>query len=109
MTTDALYVSCADETLKLLAQSRAPVYQYAFEHRGQNSMVNLLVNNVPTYYPTGVCHGDELFYLFNLRISGLREMSLEDVRVENRLLTLWTDFAKYGQAPRIVSHEYPKV
>ena len=108
MTTDSLYVSCVDETIKLYAQTRAPAYMYTFEYKGENSMVNLLVNNQPTYFDTGVCHGDELFLLFNLRINGMREPSLDDRRVGNRILTLWTDFAKHGYAPRIENYEYPK-
>src|SRR5689334_10898273 len=108
MSSDALYGSCIDETVKLYWQSRAPVYMYSFEYKAENSMVNLLVNNAPTLFNTGVCHGDELFHLFNLRISGLREPSFEDSKVTNRMLTLWTDFAKYGQAPRVDNYEFPR-
>ncbi|KAI1292264.1 Venom carboxylesterase-6 [Halotydeus destructor] len=108
MTGDALYNSCVDETVNLYGRTRAPVYRYVFEHKGQNSMVNLLVNNEPTLYKTGVCHGDELFYLFNLRISGMKNPSEEDMKVENKMLTLWTDFAKNGYAPRMQNYDYPK-
>lgn len=108
MTSDALYNSCVDETIKLYWLSRAPVYQYVFEYRGENSMVNLLVNNNPVFFPTGVCHGDELFYLFNLRIVGLRPPSFQDNLVSSRLVTLWTDFAKYGWAPKISNREFPE-
>lgn len=108
MSSDALYNSCIDETVKLYWQSRAPVFQYVFEYKGQNSMVNLLVNNNPTRFPTGVCHGDELFHLFNLRIMGLQPPSYQDNIVSNRLVTLWTDFAKYGWAPKISNREYPQ-
>ena len=108
MSSDALYNSCVDETIKLYWRSRAPVYQYVFEYKGENSMVNLLVNNAPTLFPTGTCHGDELFHLFNLRIIGLRPPSYQDNKVSNKLVTLWTDFAKYGWAPKIENQEYPQ-
>ena len=71
-------------------------------------MVNLLINNVPTLFNTGVCHGDDLFSIFNLRINGLKQHSFTDNKVSNRMVTLWTDFAKYGQAPKIVNYDYPK-
>lgn len=71
-------------------------------------MVNLLINNVPTLFNTGVCHGDDLFSIFNLRISGLKPPSFNDNKVSNRMVTLWTDFAKYGSAPKIVNYDYPK-
>lgn len=108
MSSDALYNSCIDETVKAYWQTQAPVYQYLYEYKGDNSMVNLLVNSAPTLFPTGVCHGDELFLLFNLRIIGLRDLSPIDSRVANRLVTLWTDFAKHGVAPKMESFEYPK-
>lgn len=71
-------------------------------------MVNLLINNVPTLFNTGVCHGDDLFSIFNLRINGLKQPSFTDNKVSNRMVTLWTDFAKYGHAPKIVNYDYPK-
>lgn len=108
MSSDALYVSCVDETAKLYTQARGPVYMYSFEFKGENSMVKLLVNNAPTLFDTGVCHGDELFHLFNLRINGLREPSFADRKVGDRMLTLWTDFAKHGYAPKIDNYEFPK-
>ena len=109
MSSDALYNSCIDETIKLYWQTQAPVYQYVFDYKGSNSMVNLLVNSeTPTVFPTGVCHGDELFLLFNLRIIGLRDPSPYDNRVSDRMTTLWTDFAKNGYSPKIENYEYPR-
>lgn len=108
MSSDALYNSCIDETIKLYWYSRAPVYHYVYEYKGENSMVNLLINNVPTLFNTGVCHGDDLFSIFNLRINGLKPPSFNDNKVSNRMVTLWTDFAKYGSAPKIVNYDYPK-
>lgn len=96
MSSDALYVSCMDEMVKLYWQNSLPIYMYTFEHKGENSMVNLLINNSPTLFDPGVCHGDELFHLFDMKISGLRVPSYEDNQVTQKILTLWTDFAKYG-------------
>lgn len=111
MSTDALYVSCVDETVKTYWRSQSPVYQYLFEYSGSNSMLKLLMNTRDSesiaLYPTPVCHGDELFYLFNLRILGLREDNFNDRTISHRMTTLWTDFAKVGFAPRITSVEYP--
>lgn len=96
MTTDALYVSCIDETIRLLAESGYSTYMYTFEYQGQNSMIELVLNGAPKMFQTGVSHGDELFYLFNLKIGRLRPPSFKDDRISKRMLTLWTDFAKYG-------------
>lgn len=77
-------------------------------------MINLLVGDRPVlfkgksfrchpvngkanlFHQTGVCHGDELFYLFDLQIKGNIPQSFADMRIGERILTLWTDFAKYG-------------
>ena len=90
MSSDALYGSCIDETLKYLRLYDFPLYFYHFEFEGSRSMVNILMNSQRLLYRTGVCHGDELFYLFH-PVSGSRELAMED-----RMTTLWTDFAKHG-------------
>ncbi|RWS19637.1 neuroligin-2-like protein, partial [Leptotrombidium deliense] len=89
-------------------ETGAPVYMYLFDYQGSNSMVKLLINNAPTLFDTGVCHGDELFHIFDLKIGRLRNPSFTDNQVSQRMLTLWTDFAKYGYAPQLVNYEYPK-
>lgn len=96
MSSDALYLSCIDETLRLYSKHSVPSFMYLFAYRGHNSLVDLLIGNEPTLFNTGVCHGDELFYLFDLNIEGKKIPFPSDVRVEQRLLTLWTDFAKFG-------------
>ncbi len=97
MSSDALYTGCIDETLKFYSQhSDAPTYMYLFAYKGQNSLVNLLLDSSQTLFDTGVCHGDELFYLFDLKISSKRLLYNKDAQIRERMLTLWTDFAKYG-------------
>lgn len=140
MSTDALYGSCVDETLKLYsatvegslnqppaaaasfasnaqASLRLPfaniTYKYIFGYRGRNSMFGLILasqhstrhnrfNSHSTYgdleraVGTAVCHGDELFYLFNLKFNTRRPEDARDQRMMRRMLILWTDFAKHG-------------
>ncbi|XP_022238543.1 liver carboxylesterase 1-like [Limulus polyphemus] len=101
MTTDALYVSCTDQTAKTYSQLGIPTYFYVFQYRGSNS-------NAPRNPTFGevVSHGDELFYQFNLRRDGKRLLSGLDSIIESRMLTLWTDFAKYGETPHFLNYEY---
>lgn len=99
MSSDALYGSCIDETLKLYSRHESgqmSTYMYLFDYLGQNSMVNLITNNSPRLFNTGVCHGDELFYLFSLNSDDVKSFSTYDHRISQRLARLWTDFAKYG-------------
>ncbi|CAG2103189.1 unnamed protein product [Medioppia subpectinata] len=97
MSSDALYTSCIDETLKVYSQiPDAIAYQYLFAYKGRNSLVNVLMDNSMTLFETGVGHGDELFYLFDLKITSQRWFSRKDIQTRERVLTLWTDFAKHG-------------
>jgi len=101
MSSDALYTSCIDDTLKLYSQLPGAIaYMYLFAYKGSNSLVNVLVDNSQTIFDTGVCHGDELFYLFDLKISSHRLSSRKDMQIRERILTLWTDFAKHGSEHR---------
>nr|XP_046916154.1 esterase E4-like isoform X1 [Dermatophagoides farinae] len=148
MSTDALYGSCIDETLRLYSTAATSskqnlnvmghflslpftniTYKYVFGYRGRNSMLNLILqgnhrqligynnrglmwwpsNNNQEFDPTSnaVCHGDELFYLFNLKFSTRKPQDNRDALIQRRLLHLWTDFAKHGFAPFIPSLDTP--
>lgn len=96
MSTDALYVGCMDETMKLYSKAGGPTYMYLLDYRAENSMVDLLLGNEPPLFKTGVCHGDDLFHLFHLKIDGLRPPSFLDIKISQRMLTLWSDFARFG-------------
>ncbi|XP_076327886.1 esterase E4-like isoform X1 [Tachypleus tridentatus] len=107
MTTDAMYVACNDLTSKTYSQLNIPTYMYVFEHRGVNSMTDLRLNQQMSKIDAGVSHGDELFYLFDLQVDGIQPLSQLDNLISNRMVTLWTDFAKFGVAPHFVNYEYP--
>ena len=64
------------------------MYQYILTYQGEYSYTNLL--GLPTI---GVCHGDDLIYIFE---SGLPPLNEEDEFVRHLMTTAWTDFAKYG-------------
>ena len=130
MSTDALYSSCIEETLQLYSSSttqttseiivpfRNVTYKYIYDHRGQNSMLNMILTgnnnhqnvvltpnsihspeNFASSVSNSVCHGDELFNLFERKFASKKPNDNHDLRVERHMLSLWTDFAKHGYAP----------
>jgi acetylcholinesterase len=73
--------------------STAPVFFYRFAFDGALGLYKrLLAINRP-----GVCHGDELGYLFHF---GVFNLSLDpesiELRVKQRMVKMWSNFAKYG-------------
>lgn len=45
----------------------------------------------------GVCHGDELGYLFHFGFFNLNlDFQSIEILVKRRMVTMWTNFAKYG-------------
>ncbi|KFM78572.1 Acetylcholinesterase, partial [Stegodyphus mimosarum] len=108
MSTDAMFVACSDVTVHSYAATGAQVYMYTFEYRGENSMVEMQYGTPIAYFDPGVSHGDELLYLFSLDVEGLRTPSLLDNLVSGRVVSLWTDFAKFGEAPQYINYEYPR-
>jgi len=71
----------------------APVYMYRFSFDGSLGLYKRMLG-IPR---PGVCHGDELGYLFKF---GFFNLSLDpksmEVQVKNRMVRMWTNFAKYG-------------
>ena len=48
---------------------------------------------------SGVCHGDDMIYLFDRKINGdlvLGPLTEDDLTVREIMATAWTNFAKYG-------------
>ena len=96
MTTDSLYISCIDETLHALARVGLSAYLYSFAYRGQNSMIETVKGKVtvpPEFSPSS---GDELLYLFQMKLGFQRNQNFRDKKVSHRLTTLWTDFVRFG-------------
>ncbi|XP_041984349.1 acetylcholinesterase-like [Aricia agestis] len=67
-----------------------PVYAYKFCRGGWRNLMKIVVGKFT--YP-GAVHADELFYMFKFRLPFL---SFVEVDVTDKVSTLWTNFAKYG-------------
>lgn len=117
MATDSMYGSCMEQTATALSSAGLPVHLYQFDYRSSNSMLELLLrlqrengvsvqhnlqsepNSMPApaslqvSLPKLICHGDELFSLFQLKISGLRPPTQLDRLVSAQLTSLWSEFA----------------
>lgn len=70
-----------------------PIYMYRFSFDGALGLYKRMLG----LQRPGVCHGDELGYLFKF---GFFNLSLDpksmEVLVKNRMVRMWTNFAKYG-------------
>ncbi|XP_050305672.1 juvenile hormone esterase-like isoform X2 [Anthonomus grandis grandis] len=74
-----------------------PIYLYSFEYKGTNSYGDLFAGTKEDIdYEWGVCHCDELLYLFNSTDLIPSISNWSDALMSRMLLTLWTNFAKYG-------------
>ena len=65
------------------------VYQYIFTYEGQNSLTKFF----GIQEPIGVCHADELFYLWKLFNTTLNEA---DTAVMKTMVSNWVNFATEG-------------
>ena len=90
MVTDAMFLYGTFKQVNYLLKHGVPTYQYLMTHVGQHSYTNN--GDFPTF---GVCHADELQYLF---LPTVISDSLEgdDALVADMMTKAWTDFAKTG-------------
>uniref|UniRef100_A0A182QA60 Carboxylic ester hydrolase n=1 Tax=Anopheles farauti TaxID=69004 RepID=A0A182QA60_9DIPT len=74
--------------------NRAPVYLFQFRYDGD---LNLVKQSLGISMP-GAVHGDELCYLFDTKafIVGEVPAGSHAITVRQRMLRLWTNFARYG-------------
>lgn len=71
-----------------------PIYYYLFKYGGYINMPKIISR---FGFTEGASHADELFYMFKPHSFPLPHRYLENVMVQ-RMVTLWTNFAKYRLA-----------
>jgi len=95
MYSDVIFLIGADGTVRLHSKhSSQPVYYYLFGYRGTESHSKLFGDAGHNY---GVCHADELLYLFTLTtLFPNYKPSESDQKMTEVLTSLWANFAKTG-------------
>lgn len=70
------------------------IYHYRFAYKGSSSLSSIFAVGDQTDY--GICHCDDLLYLFPIRDIGYFKKSNVDNNMVNVLTKLWINFATYG-------------
>jgi carboxylesterase type B len=94
LLTDLMFVRGMTNAAKIHAKFTGDnVYFYRFGYDGALGLYKRLLNvNRP-----GVCHGDELGYLFYFGFFNVRiDKTSSEANVKRRFIKMWTNFVKYG-------------
>lgn len=93
--TDLFYAYPMKKSIEIKTSNQ--IYLYKFHYRGTFSLSSLLIGNNTDL---GVCHTDELQYLFyQLPLAfGAKSatMSKNDLQIAQDMVELWTSFASTG-------------
>ncbi|CAB3258992.1 unnamed protein product [Arctia plantaginis] len=90
------------QSTKLISKHNKAVYLYEFSYDG-NLNYNKKCNNIER---KGACHGDETGYMLKSdKLTG--PISKTDAIVRDRMTTMWTNFAKYGNPTPKLDHLIP--
>lgn len=127
MFSDAYFKMGTLDTIQIVSKNEVPVFQYRFAYDGEWKFADLLtmtagklamkfvVDSVTgriVHGPgiPGVCHAEELHYLFSPTLWGMRNTLPEekDKEVSKRMAKHWVNFAKYGD-PSIPGESWKKV
>ncbi|KOB69443.1 Carboxylesterase CarE-11, partial [Operophtera brumata] len=76
---------------KFLDSSAGDIYYYMFAYSGGRNYLKIQYNVTAE----GAAHADELGYLFDMSYLS-QQISSEDQLIVDRMTTMWTNFAKYG-------------
>ena len=108
MFGDAVFGAGTHLLAKSLAGRGRTVFKYFFEYRGSSSLADIAMGSIwrstvafmrglfriPGGEASGVCHGDELLYLFQV-IPIAQWLTLDrDIEVSRSLVQWWANFAK---------------
>jgi len=69
------------------------VFAYVLSHRGGNSFSQQWPGMAE---PWGVCHGDDLYYLFSPLYHAEHNLTEADLEVRELMLQAWSSFARTG-------------
>lgn len=75
-------------------QHNSPLYFFRFDYDGDLGFFKKLFN---MKHLKGVCHADELFYLFQTSFQDLpHKEDSPDTKIVRQMCRMWSNFAKYG-------------
>ncbi|KAJ9587059.1 hypothetical protein L9F63_019347 [Diploptera punctata] len=99
MFTEGWFLRGTDLAVKLHVETgSAAVFYYYFNYRGSKSFSEIFGGSHRDY---GVCHADDLLYLFPMyNIFRGRLTSEDDDSMIDTLTTMWTNFARHGEPTR---------
>ncbi|XP_047996560.1 cholinesterase 1-like isoform X2 [Leguminivora glycinivorella] len=93
------------ETELLLKTSVKPIYNYVFKYSGWRNIGKAFAGREFWSEP-GATHADDLFYLFHQPF--MSWLALLDREMIEKITTLWTNFAKYGDPTPATSELFPE-
>lgn len=93
LLSDEMFVRGITSTAKMHAKFTNSTYVYRFAYDGALGLYKRLLNvNRP-----GVCHGDELGYLFYFGIFNVNlDATSSEIMTKKRMVKMWTNFVKHG-------------
>ncbi|CAK1584963.1 unnamed protein product [Parnassius mnemosyne] len=94
--------SILEETEYILKNNDKPIYNYIFNYNGWRNFAKIF-SGEPFRSAPGATHADELFYLFS---QGLLHTMFESKMID-KMTTLWTNFAKFGDPTPEVTELLP--
>ena len=89
--TDDTFAHGIHKAKRDLVNNGNKVFQYLLSYEGEHSFSELY--GIP---PVGVCHGDDVQYLFSPNFISRDPLSDNDALVKELMTDLWTNFAKFG-------------
>jgi len=89
--TDAVFLYGTYMTINYFLDHGVTVFQYILSYRGQFSLTQEFGVD-----PLGVCHADDLLYIWDPVDIGPGNLTGEDALVRNTVTTAWGSFATYG-------------
>ena len=98
MFTDAFPLFAVHQTMKAFLAQNMKVFHYILTYKGEFSLLDISYG-LP---PTGVCHADDLLYLFDpvFQYLGVDPdapvLTGTDLEVSDLMISAWTNFAAFG-------------
>lgn len=92
-----LFIKAPTYEMAQLVSASDPVYFYAFNFLGRNSLFDYVFIRSPPPFPHGVCHADELIYLWVYPFPSIPPgLNRTEQALSDQMVKVWTNFVIHG-------------
>ena len=90
-----LFIKEATYQFAQASSKNQPTFFYSFNYNARHSLFNYIFARTEPPIPHGVCHADELIYLWAFPFDSGFQLNASEHNLSDKMIQVWTNFVTY--------------